>query len=129
MLHCAIVSRYSYKLPLAADVNHAAGRLHESGFSNVVARFFLLNYSFNVLSHFGVGRGSLHQGVEIVIKKREQTSAKLSVRGDPDTGTMSTERVGHRSNDANLADAIFKRITASRLAGHVGNERPQWLPC
>jgi hypothetical protein len=129
MLHYAIVSRYSQNLPLAADVNHAAGRLHKSGFSDVVARFFLLNDSFNVRSHLGVGRSSLHQGVEIVIKKREQASAKLSVRGDPDTGTMSAERMGHRSNDADLTDAIFKRITASRLAGDVGSESPQWLPC
>src|SRR5581483_3589700 len=109
-------------------MNHAARRLHESRFSDVVARLFLLNYRFNVFSHVTVCASSLHHRVQIVIEKREEACAKLAVRGDPDSGAVAAERMRNRSNDADLTDAIVKRIAACSFTRNIWSKRTQRSP-
>src|SRR6185312_2182897 len=110
-------------------MNHAARGLHESRFSDVVARLFLLNYRFNVLSHVSVCASSLHHRIEIVIEKGEEACAKLSVGGDPDAGAMAAERMRNRSDDADLANAVIERIAARGFACDIWNKSSYGLPC
>ena len=54
---------------LAADVNHGSGRQHEIWLADVVARFFLLDHTFNVIGEFLVTGAMMHTASEVVIEK------------------------------------------------------------
>ena len=54
---------------LAADVNHGSGRQHEIWLADVVARFFLLDHTFNVIGELLVTGAMMHTASEVVIEK------------------------------------------------------------
>lgn len=70
---------------LSPDMHHAPRRRHEARLADMMASFFLFHYGTNVAGHVFVGTAALHDGVKIVIEKREEAGPDLSVGGDPNT--------------------------------------------
>src|SRR5262249_18988691 len=62
-----------------------------------------------------------------MVEERKQTGADLAVRCDADARAVSAERMRDRSDDPNLADAVFKGITPRCLAGRMLGQRLERL--
>ena len=65
-------------------MNHAARRLFKSGFTDVMARLFLVHHRAYVLGQFCVAGACIEAGRQIMIKEREQAGADFTVRGQAD---------------------------------------------
>src|ERR1700758_1988988 len=97
---------------LPADVNHGAGGWNEVRFADVLAGPFFEEHHTNELLVLRVGGAAPDLRVQIVIPDGEQASANFSVGSDADAAAMSAERMRDRRDDADLAEAVVKTVTA-----------------
>src|SRR3989442_9468413 len=77
-----------------------------------MAGLFLLDYGFDKRSQLLVGSATLHLAGEVVVKEGKEAGADLSIGGQAHAAAVSTERMRHRRNDADLAHAIVELIAA-----------------
>ena len=103
----------------------------KSGFADVVPLFFLRHDAANEFCQLFVAGAAPHLRVQVVIPDRKQAGADLAVAGDADAAAMSAERMRHRSDDADLADAIFEAIAPRRLRTRMRDldQRAGTRPC
>src|ERR1700682_817094 len=102
------------------NMDHAARRLDEPGFTNVMAGFLLPDHRVNVFRQGGIVRALVHAACEVMVEEGKQAGAYLAVRGETHARTVPAEGMRHRRNDSNLAEAIVKRVAPRGLAGRVG---------
>ncbi len=100
-------------------MHHGPRSWDEIRLADVMPLFFFLHHALNEFREFFVARAAPHLGVQVVVPDGEQAGANFSVAGNADTAAMSAERMRHRRDDANLADAIFKAVAPRRFRARV----------
>src|ERR1019366_2449296 len=100
-------------------MHHRSRRGDESRLADMVALFFVLDGAKDELDHLFVAATRLHQGSQVVFADREQAGANLAIRGNTNAAAVAAKRMRHRSNDADLANAVLKDIAARGLAVRV----------
>src|SRR5215470_11777361 len=63
-----------------------------------------------------------------MIEEREQASTDFAIGSNPDSGTMSAERIGDGRDDSDLSRSIVEGIAASSFANNMGRQFAQGFP-
>src|SRR6476659_943291 len=106
---------------LSADVDHGAGGGNEVGLTNVMAGFLAFHNAADELNQRFVARAAPHQFGEVVIPDGEEAGADLAVGSDAHAAAVAAERMGNRSNDADLTDAVGEAVAERGFAGGTEN--------
>src|SRR5437667_12840028 len=84
-----------------------------------MAFLFFRHHSANKFCQLFVASAAAHLGMQIVVPRREQAGADLSVAGDAYSATLSAERTRDGRDDADRADAGVEAVAAGGFAASV----------
>src|ERR1700690_1806780 len=93
---------------LSADVDHRARSGNEARLADMMALFLVIDRLANECGQLFIAGAVAHERREIMLAHREQAGADLAVGGDANAAAVSAEGVRHRSDDADLADAVLE---------------------
>ena len=97
-------------------MHHRPRCRNESRLADVVTLFLVLDGVENEVDHLFVTRAPRHQASQVVLADREQAGTNLAIGGDANAAAMPAKRMRNRSDNADLAYAVFKDIATGGLA-------------
>ena len=87
-----------------------------------MACFLLLNCTVKIPAQFRIAGAGAHAPVEIVVDLGKEAGADFAVRGESHAAAGTAKGLGHRSYDADFADAVVESVATGSLAGFVGRK-------